>query len=644
MTPTPKPSPRSPRSPRSPASAVPDASAMPDGPAAPVPALDHLRHGTCPPALRHRLAAVLANRPFPAEPDALTRDHRDHRALRRLAEHLPPAGEVFADTDLLAALSAATALADPSLYQSFLSHYILCVGSVVTLGGHGTDLPPASAELAHAHAKGVFMVTEIGDASSHLGTRTTATFDPADGGFVLHTPDERASKFSSIGAQGLPQKAVALARLITGGADHGVFSFLVDITDERGRPAQGVAISSPVAVDAVPLPYAVVRFDQVRLARSAWLGDSARIDADGSFHDPLGSHEARLQRTLSVGQTLWATLPSAMAAVASRSAVLTWRYCAQRRSHGRLAPGRSVLAYRTQQHAVLGALAEAFALTCAAAEARRTWHAARLRTDAARQGPTEMAFSPWAAVDRPLAVHKALSTRATADLLAECQHRCGVAGFYRLHRLQAYHGLAHAFDNAGGDNTLILLDAGRGLATDKPSEPPALLPGVAPTDPAWWPLMAQALQHRLTQELRAALDERSQAATTGLDLWNPLLAQTLELGESYAHRLAADSVTETLKGITDPQLQQALRTLAALHGLVQARRHAGLLLRTGLLDPAAVRRLPTHLDSLCDALGPDLPMLADALDPDTGHNPTPMDAPDYARALTSTLTWRRGPG
>ncbi|MER5642128.1 acyl-CoA dehydrogenase [Kitasatospora sp. NPDC002227] len=630
--------------------------------------LDQLRHGSCPPTVRRAVAELLAVRPVPAEPEALGRDHHDHHMLRRLAEALPPAAEVFADTDLLATLSAATALADPSLYQAFLSHYILCVGSVSTLAGQRSTPwaeegpPPGSAELARVQAKGVFMVTEIGDASSHLGTRTTASYDPERDEFVLHTPDARAAKFSSVGApgRGLPQQAVVVARLVVGEQDHGVFSFLVGITDADGRPLPGVSVSSPVAVDVVPLPYAVVRFHQARLPRSAWLRDCAQLRPDGTVHDPLGSHDARLQRTLSVGQTLWATLPTAMAAVASRAAVLALRCSTARRSHGRLAPGAPVLSYRTQQHAVLGALAEAFALTCAAGEARRAWASAR-PVPAPRPAPGgpeptvptagpapepggEMTFSPWAAVSLSLAVHKALSARAAAALIADCQHRCGLAGLHRANRLQGYHDLARAFENAGGDSTLILLDAGRALVTGKPADPPRPDPVPPLTDPAWWPGLAGALQHRLTEELQSALDERSQTAASGLDLWNGLLAQTLELGECHALRLAADSLADGLAEIADPVAREALGLLAALYGVRQARRQSGPLLRTGLLTPSTARALPAALDTLCDALQPHLPLLAEVLDPaEQGPGEgVPLGSPEFAEALTGTLTWRRG--
>ncbi|GAB2720437.1 acyl-CoA dehydrogenase family protein [Kitasatospora kifunensis] len=610
--------------------------------------------GRVPPPYATEVMKALFEEWIAAEPDPLSRDTSAHLRLRRLAEVLPPATELFADTALLSSVGAATALADPALYQTFLSHYILCAGSVALLGEPGTGIAD---DLAHVRAKGSFMVTEVGDASSHLGIRTVAEFDPSTLEFVLHTPDDRAAKFSSVAALGLPQQAVVCARVSVDGRDGGVFSFLVDITDERGAMAPGVELSSPLAVQALPLPYALVRFRRVRLPYQRWLRDGAEIDDSGVLRDPTGGQDARLQRTLSVGQALWATLPTALAAMGARSAVLGWRFSASRRSHGRLAPQAPVLVYRTQQHAVVGALAEAFGLRCVAEAARGLWSAAAGVGGAAQSTPQlvpqpapKMAFSPWAAVDSGLALYKALTTRATARLVGECQHRCGVSGQFAINRLPGYLGFAHAFDSAGGDSTLILLDAGRLLAEQaeqaEPVEAVEQVEPVDPTDPDWWPAIAAALTARLAVRLGADLRRRRATGASGLELWNPLLDQAVQLGEAQAQLLAANAVAQAVAGAgagagAAAPPPPALGDLAALYGLGQARRLSGPLLAAEVLDPATVRHFPEALDQLCDRLAPHLPAIAEALDPDQGQATAPLGASDYPAALVAALTWHR---
>ncbi|MFE0188444.1 acyl-CoA dehydrogenase [Streptomyces sp. NPDC058989] len=610
--------------------------------------LHDLIDGTSPDPLRGRLRAALAATDEPPTADRAERAHRIHRRLRRLADALPPAAELLTDPRRLALLSECVAVADPPLYMAALSHYALCLGSVIALTDDPARLGSQWEALASARSKGVFMVTEIGDASSHLGIRTTAEFDPRTGGFRLGTPDAGAAKFSSVGSSRMPQTAVVCARVLAGGADRGVFSFVVDLTDEHG-PLPGVEISRGLELPALPMDYALVRFHDVRLRPEQWLCDRARIDAEGAFHDPLGTADARLQRTLCVGQVLWATLPSAMAAMARECAVQALRFSARRRSHGRLAPGASVLTYRNQQHALLGCLAESFALTCAGRTAREIW--TRSRAEAARRGPAEgradgMTFAPWTAVDRPLAVLKALTVRGTARVAAQCQHRCGVAGFLRPNLLAGYHGFAHAFDSAGGDSELILLDAGRALAAEGAHNGRhaagrrggvATAPAVPADHPAWWPAVTRAQEARLAGELHRTLQQRTQAGLAGLELWNPLLDAAGELGEAYGSRLVAESLAGALSAVDDPGLLAVLRPLVALYGAVEARRLAGGLQATGVLSAATVRALPTVLDGLCDRLMPHLPLLEEAMGAAGGTPPAPLGADDYAAALTASL-------
>lgn len=609
------------------------------GPSA-VAALRQLVDGPCPEAFRERVRAALAPEADAVEAPA-RRSARHAAALRRIAQALPPAAELCRDPRLLAALSEGVAVTDPPLYMAVLSHYALCLGSVVSLSADPARLGTCWEELASGRSKGVYLVTEIGDGSSHLGIRTTAEFDPDTREFVLCTPDAGAAKFSGVGAADIRQTGVVCARLRVGGAERGVFPFVVDLGDERG-PAPGVTLSRGIGVADLPLDYALVRFHRVRLGPERWLCDGASIDARGRFHDPLPGPDARLARTLCVGQALWATLPSAMAAMARESALRALRHCLHRRTHGRLAPGATALAYRSQQHALLGALAEAFALTCAGHTAQRlgSWSPAHGERAAPTTGQgSGMAFSPWAAVDRPLAVLKACAVEGAARVIGECRQRCGLPGYVDANRLSGYHGFARAFDSAGGDNRLILLDAGRALAEESADRPAAPVPptGLPVSHPQWWPAVARAHEDRVAVSLRRALTERTGRQLRGLELWNPLLDEARELGEAYASRLAADSLARTLAAVSDPALRAALDPLAALYGAAEARRLSGRLQSSGVLGPRTVRALPGAMDELCDRLLPRLGLFETAMGALGTTLPTPLGAADYAAALTAYL-------
>ncbi|WP_369355489.1 acyl-CoA dehydrogenase [Streptomyces sp. cg2] len=604
----------------------------------PLGELAEIVNGSRTSTLRSRLlTALAADREQPADAGE-DRAHRTHRRLRLLADNLPPVHRLFRDPEQLAALGECVALVDPPLYMTVINHYVLCLGSIVTLTDDPASVGRPWQDLATGRSKGAFLVTEIGDAGSHLATRTVARFDSDTREFVLVTPVTGAAKFSGVGGSGVPNTAVVCARTVVDGIDRGVFSFVVELTTAHG-PQPGVTVSPGLDAPSLPLDYALVRFDGARVPYAQWLRDGARIDADGAFHDPLGGPDARLQRTLSAGQILWATLPSAVATMARQCSVSALRFAAHRRAHGRLAPGASVLDLRNQQHALLGALAQAFALTCAGRTARDIW----ARSRAARRTPAQlvdgMTFAPWTAVDRPLAVLKAVTVRGAARVAAECQHRCGLAGFLHPNLLDGYHGFAHAFDTAGGDSQLILLDAGRALARENGTgRLGAMPPADVPADqPGWWPAVARAHEDWLRDELHRTLQRRTGVGRTGLELWNPLLDAAHSLGEAYGARLVADAVTAAVDAVHDPELRATLRPLAALHGAVEARRLAGGLLAAGTLAPATVRGLPAVIDGLCDRLLPHLPLLWEALGAPPGAAPAPLGADDYAAALYDFL-------
>ncbi len=599
-----------------------------------------LLHGPCDSSFLSSLHKALS---ADAWSDAARGDAPGDHLLRRLGwlgEILPAANRIFDDPARLSTVHAWAAVTDPSLCLAALVHHTLCLGSMVRLTDEpGERLKRRMEALRSGRVKGIYLITEAGQANSHLATRTRAVFDRDTGEFVLHTPDPQAAKFGSAGTLDVPQTAVVLARLVVDGEDRGVFAFVVDLTGDDGL-LPGIEVSSPLGLGALPLDYVLVRFHHVRVPYADWLADGAGVGSDGGFHDPAGSSGRRLQRTLRVGQGLWATMPAVAAATARQSAVQAVNYARQRRTQSSLAPGVPLLAYRTQQRAVLGALADAFALTCAAGGARAVWTDSLAAPMApAGEGAGAMGFTPWAAVSRPLAAYKAVAVRLAARVTADCQSRCGFSGYLDVNRLAAYHGFHHAFDAAGGDSQLVFYDIGRSLVEE------AATAGTVPQAPSvmsphWWSATAHRHRHGLARHLSGRL--RATDPSDPFDAWNPLLEDAGILGELYANALVAEDVARTVDGIRDPDLAQVLQPLAALHGVMAARRWSGSLLAHGTLRPADVQGLTDVADELCDTIVPHLPLLTEAFTHPEDIVAAPLAATDYDTALRATLTWTRG--
>ncbi|MET8978248.1 acyl-CoA oxidase [Streptomyces sp. NPDC004539] len=524
-------------------------------------------------------------------------------ALLRCAAVLGDAGQLLADIDRLADVQARAAVRRPALYMALVNHYTLCLNAVVSFGSDDAALKPAREALERGTAKGVFLVTEAGRAGSHLGARTTARFDATAKEFVLDTPDADAVKFSSVRPDGVPTFGAVVARAVVEGVDRGTFTFLVDLTDGE-RAAPGVEISGPLTASALPLEYGLIRFRNCRVPYGRWLSDGAWIDTDGRFTDPSGSPGARLRRTMSVGQTLWATVPSAMSAMSARATASALRFA----QHRTTPSGQPLLAHLTHQRALLEALSGVYALSRAADAALAAW-----RSKTSGEPAPEAALSPWVAVDASLALLKAVSTEEAARVVEVCRRRCGLAGFLDVNLLEGYLGAAQAFTVAGGDNALILLDTGRAALSTNGTQGPAV-PGEL-TDPSWWPSVSR------THALRLAAD------TSPDDL--PRLK---ELGEATAATFLADTLAAPEHA---PEHTHA-HPLATLFGLLQADRSAGRLVATGVLTPDAVRALPKAIDRLCAELAPRLPELAAQFDPRPDPTP-PLGAPHYAEALWDHL-------
>ncbi|WP_424216084.1 hypothetical protein ACN20G_28475 (plasmid) [Streptomyces sp. BI20] len=578
------------------------------------------------PAGRVRRAMAAAYRPDPRDAAVDDPDTLLYRRLRRLVRALPDGRTVLADTPLLTALVEVTAVRDPSLCIAVLAHYGMALQSLLTLA-EPDALAEHRAALRDGTAHGALLLTEIGQAGSHLALRTTATHDPTGGGFVLHTPDDGAAKFANVTASGHRTIGVVHARTIVGGRDRGVFPFLVDLVDESGvRP--GVRMSDPAELSDIELGFSLVRFDHLSLPAAHWLNDGARIDAAGDFHDPLPTPHARLRRSLFAPRILWTALPAAMAAMARAAVHATTVHSRHRPSNGPHSPGEPVLHQRSQAESITSAWADAFALTCVA----RTGAALR-EVDATTDPGLPAAapgFTAWGSAGQTSAALKAGSVALVDRLLTECRARCGFAGALTVNRLSAYHGMARGFTQSGGDNQLILHELGHTLhhaaptsGDPDPTDRPAVL---APDHVDWWPDLAR----RWTASVLAM-----PALPPGQEH-----ERFPDLGTAHTARLMADSVRAELRFAGSTSTLDVLAALAALHGINEALRHGTALVAHGLLDRARLQAMASARRRLCDRLLPTLPLLERAWCPTHTAPGPPLGRVDYPAALWTSLAPR----
>ncbi|MBE8519619.1 hypothetical protein ILP97_19295 [Amycolatopsis sp. H6(2020)] len=461
----------------------------------------------------------------------------------------------------LRALLERSAVTDPSLFFLLFLHHCMAIGAALDQGAADEDV----AELVSGRRIGAALLAELGHANSNSRTHTEAVFDPAAREFVLSTPVPGAAKYpATVGPAGFAPLAVVSARLVTGGADQGTALFLVPLRDEHG-PCPGVTIEPRPPTALLPLDYATVRFDRVRVPYRRWLRDGASIDADGGFHDPLGDPAARGRRTMSMGRFGWGAITAGLAAAARASAALALDRAVHRRTLDRLAGEVPAIAHLTQQRLVFGALAAALAATTLARrETGRYW-----------------SFGAPANAHRELGLTKVAVTTLAGDTVDRARSASGTAGFFSEHRLIGYQGLTWAFRSAGGDNRLILLDAAWTMAAGQDYAPPADAP-----DAGEWVRLFRARERLLHTEL-----------TTGLDgsfaTWNARTELALRFAEAHTARRTAEILAEP--GALPSGLYE-------LHCAEQADAHGGWYLAHGLLTAGQVLGLPERINGICRRL------------------------------------------
>lgn len=569
-------------------------------------------------------------------PDGLTLSERQgltYRRMRAAGLAAPPATELLDDPPLLCGLLERCAVADPALFHVLMLHYTLALGPIVAFTPpDGTGPRPDREALESMDAAGTLLMTEIGRSNSHLSPRTLARHDPDTGGFVLTTPDAAAAKFPTNTAHpDVPKVAAVYATLVHGGEERGVFVFTVPLRAADGSTPPGVRITAAPDTFGLMVDYGAVTLTDVRVPFEAWLSDGARLEPDGGFHDPAGGPGERLVRSMGIAPPVWRSVVSACAALARASAVTLVAHTAGRATLGRLAPRRPLGDYRNQQEAMLGALASAYALTLVADRVKGPRPLGRApAVPPSSAGTKGAAWAPWSAVDRDLALLKAAVTAHTQDVVGACRVHAGAPGFAASHRLNGYRGLAHAYQNAGGDNELILFDTARALAAEAGAEATAPAPAEPVArefgSPAMCRTLAASLEHALATRLAGRTATAGPADAEGVfTAWNDNLTLASATARVAADGIVLRIVDESSRAVP-AEAAPLLEPLLRVFGLDWIERRAALLLEHGVAGPGLLDRVWAERRGACDVLAGRVGDLAAALD-----TPTPVAAPTTPR-------------
>ncbi|MFF3754161.1 acyl-CoA dehydrogenase [Streptomyces sp. NPDC002018] len=609
---------------------------------------------------------LVAAEPFRRPADASPRERvaLAYARLRTVNDSLDSPLALASDPRRLAALYEWLGPVDSCLTTVAGIHYNLFLGSLLDhatpAGADGREPGPAPGpdrdlgDFLALRRVGTFLCTELAHGNDAAALETTATYDRARDGFVLHTPHAGAQKFMpNTSTVGGPKSGVVAARLLVDGADHGVFLFLVPLTD-GGSALPGVRVRALPPLLGSPVDHSLTSFDQVFVARDALLGGAqGRLGADGVFTSEQSNRRRRF--LTSIGRVTTGKLSMSAGALggARVALALAVRYGGNRLISGSRAVERvPVFAHRSHHGPLVEALATVYAMSLLHRAALDAWVA---HTEE-NKGETE----------RTVAVAKGWITWQARAVILECRERCGAQGLLESNGLAELMAGAEGAITAEGDNLAIyakaaaemLFSAGTpgpdgsaphgrvggrdgngngngpggvrdGGGEERPGgageERPGGLGGEQPggagedgpvadrelSDPRFLGALLAGVEELWLARARRRMSRTPRGDS--LTRWNTASGAALRAVEAHAHRRAAEAfaaaVDELAPGTAAYDLLRSLHRLFALRWID---RNSGELLVAGRLAPRHVDGLPEAVERLIAELAPHAPTLVEA--------------------------------
>ena len=333
-------------------------------------------------------------------------------------------------------------------------------GAIVNLGTtyhHETFLPDAIT----VKLPGAFAMTELGHGSDVQALETTITYLPETDELEVNSPTSTATKayLGNAGRDG--RMAAVFGQLYVDGEHHGVHVVLVAIRDEDGNDLPGVTTGDQGHKGGLlGVDNGTLSFDHVRVPRLMLLDRYGGIDADGEYHSPISSKNARFFTMLGTLVRGRICVGGGAASATRKALTIAVNYADRRRQFRQPGLGEEILLldYRTHQRRLLPNVARAyaygFAQTELALQLQRVTDAAGADPQASRELETRAAGM------------KALQTRWANDTIQECREACGGAGYMSDNGLTLLRQDADVFATFEGDNTVLLQLVAKALLLD----------------------------------------------------------------------------------------------------------------------------------------------------------------------------------
>ncbi|KAH9825979.1 Peroxisomal acyl-coenzyme A oxidase 1 [Teratosphaeria destructans] len=300
--------------------------------------------------------------------------------------------------------------------------------------------------------------TELGHGTFVRGLETTATFDESRDSFVINSPTITSAKYWPGSLAFSATHAVVMARLITKGKDHGVHAFALRLRYDDGRAVEGIELGDIGIMSSYNQNdngYAI--FHDVVVPRDSLLMARSSITKDGTYVQP--KHSKASYTTMTAGRL--AVTRAAMFQLA-QAVTIAIRYSTVREqgypafSNEDAIREVPLMHYKTQQHLLLPALANAYAML----------HATRCLERAQRDFEERQATGDYGTLGDLHALSsgiKAWSTEVAFNGATDARRACGGHGYLGISNLPNIAAAVDAFRTLEGDNTVVYLQVARWL-------------------------------------------------------------------------------------------------------------------------------------------------------------------------------------
>lgn len=365
-------------------------------------------------------------------------------------------------------------LSEPTPYGLHATMFLKTLEEQGTPAQHKLFLEPAR---AYKYI-GCYAQTELGHGSNVRGLETTATWNPEDKTFTLHSPHLTASKWW-IGSLGkAANHAVVVAQLILGGKSYGPHPFVVQIRDlKTHEPLPNIHVG-----DIGPkfgyntMDNGFLLFNHVKIPHVNMLNRFSGVDPETSKYI-RPSNPALVYGTLTYVRS---TIVFQSGSVLARGVTIATRYCAVRRQFQDRDAGEGevgenqVLNYTMVQHRLLPLLAASYALFFTGRAMINLYKANQARMSQKRdaqnstsRGPGPEELNPGS--DLLADLHaiscslKAFASTTAAEGLEVCRRACGGHGYSAFSGIGSWYADYLPTVTWEGDNYMLTQQVARYL-------------------------------------------------------------------------------------------------------------------------------------------------------------------------------------